>query len=324
MAHNLEIKDGNASFVKVGEKAWHGLGTYVEKAMTSEEAIKLGNLDYRVSKKKIQVAGGKAIPGYFANVRNDNGDALGIVTNDYQIIQNTEAFSFFDSIVDKGEAIFHTAGVLGKGEKIFVTAKLPEDILVHGEKVENWLLLTSGHDGKSSIQVGFSSIAVVCENTLQAALRGLQNRVSITHLANAKQKLIEAARIMGIASKYVTELNPIFNKMASVKITDLQLRSYIEQVMKPAKETINKETLQKEFSKEFSNKVDSIVEFAHDHSTQNIDGRKNTVWGAYNAISGYYGYLKNYKTQEEKMKDLYFKSGAKKIESAFALACELI
>jgi phage/plasmid-like protein (TIGR03299 family) len=320
MAHNLETRNGKTSFVAVGEKAWHGLGQYVDQAMTSEEAIKLGGLDYDVKKQKIAVAGGAVIPGFFATVRQDTKDVLGIVSDDYHVIQDREAFSFFDTIIDQGEAIYQTAGVLGKGEKIFITAKLPSDILVHGEQVENYLLLTSGHDGKSAIQVGFTSIRVVCNNTLNAALRGLQNKVTILHFSNAKQKLQTASKIMGMSSKYTQQLDQTFNRMAEVKITDKQLRSYIEAVLKPTKEQVSAE----DFSKIFTKKVDSVMDFAHNHSTQVTAQASGTVWGAYNAISGYFGYLKTYKSQEEKMNDLYFKGAAKKIEHAFALATDLI
>jgi hypothetical protein len=128
---------------------------------------------------------------------------------------------------------------------------------------------------------------------------------------------------MGMASKYVTQLDPIFNRMADVKITDQQLRGFIEQVMKPAKETLNAQGLA-EYSKLFTKKVDEVMEFAHSHNTQLTEAATGTVWGAYNAVSGYYGHLKNYKSQEDKMQDLYFKSGAKKIESAFDLALTMI
>lgn len=324
MAHNLELKNGKTSFVAVGEKAWHGLGTYVDQAMTAEEVIVQGGLDYTVEKKSIMVCEGKEIPLVKAVVRTDTQDTMGIVTDAYEIIQNREAFSFFDSIIDRGEAIYQTAGVLGKGEKIFVTAKLPNDILVRGESVENYLLLTSGHDGKSAIQVGFTSIRVVCNNTLTAALRGLQNKVSIFHFANAKEKLETASKVMGMASVYTNQLDSIFNKMADVQITDKQLRSYIETVFQPRFETINKETLQKEYSSYFTNTVDDIIKFANNHSTQRTEATQNTVWGAYNAATGYYSYLKGYKNQETKMNDMYFKGGAKKMEYAFDCALSMM
>lgn len=323
MAHNLNIENGKASFVAVGEKAWHGLGTYVDQAMTAEQAITLGGLDYEVSKKRITVAGGAIIPGYFATERKDTKAVLGIVSHDYHVVQNREAFAFFDTVIDQGEAIYQTAGALGKGERIFITAKMPDDILVQGEKVENYLLLTSGHDGKSAIQVGFTPIRVVCNNTLTLALKGLQNKVTILHFSNARQKLETASKVMGMASAYAQVANNQFNKMAGVKITDAKLRQYIEEVMKPAKkETAGAEDI-KEFSKIFTRTVDGIMDFAHNHETQTTEAANGTVWGAYNAVSGYFGYLKNYKSQEEKMTDLYFKGAAKRIEKAYDLAISL-
>jgi phage/plasmid-like protein (TIGR03299 family) len=321
MAHKLFTDaNGKTSFAAVGQKAWHGLGQYVENAMTAAQAIELGGLNYTVEKQPITINGGSVIPGYNATVRIDTNEPLGIVSEVYQIVQNHEAFEFFDAIVERGEAIYQTAGVLGKGEKIFITARLPEDILVNGEQVENYLLLTSGHDGRSAIQAGFTSVRVVCNNTLNAALRGLQNKVTIMHYSNAKENLKQAARVMGMASKYTKELDVIFNKMSEVKITDDKLRKYIETVMNPKREQISEE----EFSQRFINQVDSIMDFSKTHHTQVTDGAKNTVWGAYNAISGYYGWLKNYDDQETKMKDIHFKNGAKRIENAFQIAVEMI
>ena len=133
MAHNLNFnkKTGTWSFASHLEKAWHGLGQVVEKAMTSEEAIKLANLDYQVEKAKVTFEANNqpnVIDGYYATYRTDNNQYLGMVKSRYEIVQNTEAFGFFDSIIDEGEAIFETAGVLGNGERIFVTAKLPDDM----------------------------------------------------------------------------------------------------------------------------------------------------------------------------------------------------
>lgn len=323
--HNLNFKkDGTAAFVAVGEKAWHGLGVYVNDALTAADAINLGGLDYKVDKKKIAVAGGQVIPGYFATQRQDTKDVLGVVSPDYHIVQNSEVFGFFDSIIDSGEAIYQTAGALGKGEKIFITAKLPKDIIVKGEQIENYLLLTSGHDGRSAIQIGFTPIRVVCQNTLNFALAGLQNKVSILHFKNANEKLETAAKIMGMSSKIMAELDPIFNRMAEVKITDTKLRAYIELVMKPAKETINKDTLEVEYSTKFIKTIDEIMEFAASNETQTTKAAKGTVWGAYNSISGYLGNVKSYDTQEEKFKDLYFKNGAKRVENAFKIAQGLL
>jgi phage/plasmid-like protein (TIGR03299 family) len=167
MAHKLNFNKGNQtySFASNSEKAWHGLGQVVDQAMTAEEAIKLANLDYQVEKAPLyagievpQPDGGQEVPKIYspyedrvATYRTDTNEVLGLVGGRYEIVQNKEAFGFFDAIINEGEAIFETAGALGKGERIFVTAKLPNDLLVNGEAMEKYIILTNSHDGSSSI-----------------------------------------------------------------------------------------------------------------------------------------------------------------------------
>lgn len=323
MAHNLEIRDGKASFAAKGEKAWHGLGTYVDNAMTAEECIKLANMDLEVEKRPVFVETADCefteLEGFAANTRKDTGDILGLVSDSYETVQNRECFAFFDSIIDRGEAIYETAGVLGQGERIFLTAKLPSDIIVKGEKIENYILLTNSHDGTRALQAGFTSVRVVCNNTLTAALGSLKNSIKLRHTSNIKLMLAEAAEIMGISSKYTEELTQSFNAMSKVKITDKQLRSYIEQVMNPSREQLTKAE-KAEFSKQFTNTVDGIMEFALCHDTQTTKAAKGTVWGAYNAISGYFGHIKEHKSESARMNDIMYGVGNAKIQSAYNLA----
>lgn len=337
MAHNLETRNGKTSFAATldskGQKAWHGLGQYVTEAMTAEQAIELAQMDWEVEKRPLFVEEPEEsneedvvfseLTGWHAATRTDNNEVLSIVTDTYQIVQNREVFSFFDSIVDRGEAIYETAGVLGKGERIFLTAKLPSDIIVKGEQVENYIMLTNSHDGTSALQAGFTSIRVVCNNTLTAALKDLKNSIKLRHTSNIKQMLAEAAEVMGISSKYTAELNEAFNEMAKVKITDKQLRSFIEQVMNPKKEQLTKAEAA-EFSKQFTNTVDSIMEFSLTHDTQTTKAAKGTIWGAYNAISGYYSHIKEHKTNTARMNDIMFGQGDQRIKSAFDLSLSAI
>jgi phage/plasmid-like protein (TIGR03299 family) len=329
MAHeiNYNEKKGTHSFVTNYEKAWHNLGQVVDGAMTSAEAIELANLDYEVQKVKIHPAlesgFGDAIPEKYATIRTDNNEYLGLVGSRYEIIQNKDAFSFFDSIVDNGEAIFETAGVLGKGERIFITAKLPEDMLVNGEKCEKYIILTNSHNGTSSIIAGFTSIRIVCNNTLQAAMSDLSNKVSIQHRIGAKDRLSEAYKVMNIASVYMSEVNEVFNKMSDTKLEDEKLKNFIERVMKPTYKEIDPEK-EREQSTRFKNQVESIYEFAMTHPTQTTPAAFGNVWGGYNAISGYYNYIANYKSQEQKFNSQLFGNANTRIQKAFEESLALI
>jgi phage/plasmid-like protein (TIGR03299 family) len=318
MAHKLNETNGKVSFAARGEKAWHGLGQYVSEAMTSEQAIELGGLNYTVEKRPLYAPGWEGTmveaEGHYGNVRTDTNDILGIVKGRYNIVQNKDAFGFFDTIIDNGEAIFETAGALGKGERIFVTAKLPEDMLVRGEKVEKYIMLTNSHDGTSKIIAGFTPIRVVCNNTLTAALKNLDNKVSISHTASAESRLKEASRVMGIASKYMDEVNMTFESMTTRKLSDLEMKYFIETVMKNG---IKEDKSDKEASTRMNNLVDQVYSFAITHPTQTTEAAYRTLWGAYNGISGYYNFLKDYKNADQKMKDMSYGYANDKISKAF-------
>jgi phage/plasmid-like protein (TIGR03299 family) len=338
MAHqiNFDERKGTYSFASNSEKAWHGLGQVVQTAMTSSQAIELANLDYEVGKTTIHaaIAGAPAtedspehlvkIDDKFATYRADNMQPLGIVGARYEIVQNKDAFAFFDAIIDSKEAIFETAGALGKGERIFVTAKLPQDLLVKGEECNKYIILTNSHDGTSSIVAGFSTIRVVCNNTLQAALKGLTNKVYIEHRNGAKERLSEAYKVMGIASKYMSEVDTIFNEMAKTKISDSELQKYIADVMMPEYKVMKSQEEDEKISTRFKNQVISIYEFAQSHPTQQTEATRGTLWGAYNAISGYYNYIQKYKNDEQKFTSQMFGNGNNKIQKGFQKAYELI
>jgi phage/plasmid-like protein (TIGR03299 family) len=334
MAHliNYDERKGTHSFASAGEKAWHNLGQVVTNAMTSQQCIDLANLDYEVGKTtvmaEIPMESGEIIyqpfEQKFATYRKDNNKVLGLVGSRYEIVQNKDAFSFFDAIIDEGEAIFETAGALGNGERIFVTAKLPEDMLVGGEPCNKYIILTNSHDGTSSIIAGLTTVRIVCNNTLQAALKGLSNKVLIEHRIGAKDRLSEAYKVMNIASKYMGEVEGVFNSLVKVKCDDDMLRKYIQDVMKPEYKIVLSEEEQDKMSTRFKNQVDSIYSFALSHPTQITEATRGTMWGAYNAISGYYNYLAKFKTAEDKFSSQMFGSGHNKIQKAFAKAIELI
>lgn len=342
MAHNLNFnsRTGNYSFFSVQQKAWHGLGQIVEDYPTSEEAIRHAGLDYEVIKTPLYTKGSGIIetsqgieiadselhvPNYFANIRNDNNAVLGVVGKDYQIVQNREAFSFFDSIVGGGEGIlYETAGALGNGERIFITAKLPDYIRVgNGDDVtEKYIFLTTSHDGSGSITAAFTPIRIVCQNTLNASLRNMSNVVRIRHTSGAKQRLDDAHKVMGLANKLSIEMEGIFNQWAKVKVNDREVKKLIQLALCPNKETL--QHLQKgnedEISTVFKNTVEDAFSYAMMSDTQQMDTTKGTLFGAYNAVTGYYQNVRTYKDDEAKLQSIIMGGTAQlKSQKAFEL-----
>lgn len=344
MAHNLNFNNrtGKYSFFSVKEKAWHNLGQIVQEYPTSEEAIKFAGLDYEVEKSPLFTKGAGIIennngiemidselevPNYFANIRTDNNTVLGVVGKDYHIVQNREAFSFFDAIVGGGDGIlYETAGALGNGERIFITAKLPDYIRVgNGDDItEKYIFLTTSHDGSGSITAAFTPVRIVCQNTLNASLKNMSNVVRIRHTAGAKQRLDDAHKVMGLANILSNELESTFNHWANIKVGDDEMKKLIQLALCPNKETLNH--LQKgnfdDLSTVFKNTVDDAFAYAMMSDTQQMETTKGTLFGAYNAVTGYYQNVKTYKDDEAKLQSIVLGGTAQlKSQKAFEL-CE--
>ncbi len=342
MAHNLNFNErtGKYSFFTVQQKAWHGLGQIVEQYPTSEEAIKHAGLDYEVVKSPLFTKGSGFIetaqgielgstelevPNYFANIRTDNNAVLGVVGKDYHIVQNREAFNFFDAIVGGGDGIlYETAGALGKGERIFITAKLPDYIRVgNGDDVtEKYIFLTTSHDGSGSIKAAFTPNRIVFQNHLNASLRNMTNVVRIKHTSGAKQRIENAHKIMGLANTLSDQLQGIFNDWAKVRVSDREVKKLIQLALCPNKETLD--LLQKgaedEVSTVFKNTVDDAFGYAMMSDTQQMETTKGTLFGAYNAVTGYFQNVRNYRDSEAKLQSIVMGGTAQlKSQKAFEL-----
>ena len=339
MAHliNFNEKTGKHSFFSTKEKAWHKLGQIVDRYPTSAEAIKFAGLDYIVEKRPLFTYDTEnhtadpdtdliipeiSVPNYFATVRADTDQVLGVVGNDYEVVQNRDAFAFFDAIVGGGDGIlYETAGALGNGERIFITAKLPGYIRVgNDDLIEKYLFLTTSHDGFGSITAAFTPVRVVCNNTLHAALNNMTNCVKIRHTESAKERLLQAHRIMGLTNTMSNELNGIFNRWAHVRITDKELLKLVQQAMAPSKEVLQKvldEENLDEYSSRFLNTVERVCEYGFTNETQQMQTTKSTLFGAYNAITGYFQNVMHYKNDEAKLKSILFGNGFNKTQSAF-------
>lgn len=257
------------------ERPWHGIGTVVEEAPTSEDAIRIACLDWTVDQFPV-FANGNEIPGYFANVRSDTNEVLGVVRNRYKIVQNTEAFDFVDGIVANKhlECRYETAGSLFNGRRIFLLVKLPNKDLL-GDLVENYLFFTNSHDGSSALTAGITNVRVVCNNTLQIALEGASRIWRCRHTTNIEGKKQQAKEALGMAVKYMEGMEKTAWQMASKKINEerfLRLLSHKLDSMR-YNEKAKEATMER-----------IVTIYSEKDDLQNFKG---TAWGMYNATADF-------------------------------------
>lgn len=274
------LTDRDWMFSANGERPWHGIGTVVTESPTSEEALKLAKLDWDVLQQPVyQVLENRAyqIPDFFANVRSDTNDVLGIVKGRYTIVQNREAFSFVDDIVsnDSDEAVrYETAGSLFGGKKIFLVVRLADRNIL-GDNIENYLFFTTSHDGSSSLTAGISNVRVVCNNTLQLAIGRAKNNKRVwtcKHTLNIESRKQEAMIDLGLAVEYLKDMNDVAEKMAVKKIAEEEFFKKLYHSLKIADK--NKQRVIEDIAQTYNWK----------HDLQNFRG---TAWGLYNAVADY-------------------------------------
>ena len=183
------------------------------------------------------------------------------------------------------------------------------------------MFLTTSHDGSGSINIAFTPVRVVCQNTLNAALYNHVNCIKIRHTASATDKLKEAHKMLGISNQLSIELEAIYNRWARVGISDPELKRLIQMAMAPNKETIEKLKTGKEeeLSSHFNNIVSSVFDYAMTSPTQQEATTKGTLFGAYNSVTGYFQNVRNFKDEETKLKSIMYGNGLNKSQGAFDL-----
>lgn len=212
------------------ETPWHGLGVKVEDALSSAEAIEKSGLNWEVNQHPVKTDDGIDIPGYKANIRSSDNKILGVVTDRYKVVQNSEAFAFTDGLLGEG-VTYETAGSLGGGKKIWLLAKLPERYTIMGEDVEPYLVFSNSHDGNGAIRVAMTPVRVVCQNTLNIALSTAKRAWSMVHVGDLAAKMEEARSTLDLADKYMNGLGVEFEKLNKIQISDSKVMEYIEMLI---------------------------------------------------------------------------------------------
>lgn len=209
---------------------WHGLGVRVENALNSAEALKASGLDWNVIQKTIMTEDSVPIPGYKANIRDTDNKVLGVVSDRYRVVQNSEAFAFTDALLSEGVK-YETAGSLQDGKKIWLLAKLPDKYIIEGEQIEPYLVFSSSHDGSGAIKVAMTPVRVVCQNTLNLALSSAKRIWSTVHVGELSAKMSEAHSTLQLAENYMTNLGSEFSRLTKIKLTDSKVMEYIEMLL---------------------------------------------------------------------------------------------
>ena len=237
MAHMLEIVNDQAQMAYVGQTPWHGLGVKLEEGVSPQEMMEAAGLDWEV--KKVDLYYGKfsdkKVEGKQALIRSTDEKMLDIVGVDWNPVQNAEAFKFFDSFCKTGQMTMHTAGSLFDGKRVWALAKIASDFeLFSGDKVEGFLLFSNPHKFGQAVDIRFTPVRVVCNNTLTLSLgQTVQNAVKLNHRREFEPEGVK--QVLGLASKHMDEYKDTAKFLGSKQVSDEQFKKFLAEIFGESK-----------------------------------------------------------------------------------------
>lgn len=261
---------------------WHGIGTPVSDKLTPEQMRKAAKQDYTVSKRPVLIeVKGKTMPikNKFALVRDSDDQFLSMVGSVYKPVQTEQVFDFFSKFVKAGKMKMETAGSLWEGRYVWALARTGDDFNV-GQKDEmrSYLLLCSPFEHGKSLIMQWTSVRVVCWNTLTMAvghnLKGKGHAFRMPHTRNFEVEKTEAERVMGLMHEQTDQFKEAAQALAKKKIKKDEVEKFFLDVLKKAPDAKRQPVALPKF-KEALEKAPGAM----------LPSSKGTWWGALNAVT---------------------------------------
>lgn len=303
MAHELEIKNGQAQMFSVREVPWHKLGTIISEAPSITDGINLAGLNWEVLERPIAYDNGATlksgidyvkIDGYKSLIRSDDQSVLSIMKNSYTPLQNQVAFDFFEPFLQAKAASLETAGSLKEGRVVWVMARLNKAPIEvgKGDEVNKFLLLSNSHDGTLAVRVGFTPIRVVCSNTLTSSHSSSASQIiKIRHSKSVNNRLDNIQEIINAVDAQFEATAEQYKFLASKVINKEDFENFVKIIFKLKDDPNDRDKLRKD------RMMLTITKLFENGAGSHLKSAKGTRWGAYNAVTEYLTH--EYGTSEE-------------------------
>ena len=316
MSHGITSSD---SMYSVRELPWHGLGAVLDEYPSSiDEALQKAGLGWKVTHGDVLVVKradwtddfgiehpAELIParGFKANLREDTGEVLGIVSDEYEVVENIDAFRFLDALIGS-EMHFETAGSLWGGRRVWALARLPEYVELGGDLSATYIYVANSHDGSMAVTAAVTPIRIVCANTLGAALRQAEHGVSaqrsfrFRHTGNLQAKFVEARKVLGMTIDYQKQFKQLADRLALEPISAHALERSVLRHMWVIDEDMGKLARANR-----ERAIESVVAiFRGAGSAGDTSGNSpGTKWVAFNAIAEHLDYGRRYTARTDQV-----------------------
>ena len=253
---------------------WDKVGADIREANSVKEALQIAGMDYEVVKSPIYLSNGFRIKDQFATKKKGTDEVFGIVGKDYTIVQNEEAFSFVDGIIQDG-LTFVKAGETSYMN--YIIASLPEQYIMD-DKFTPYIIFQNSHVGASTIKAAICPLRIICQNQFSMEFRRSTNKISLRHSSSVHDKMKEAQHTLQFTAEYMNTFTKQAEKLATTKISDESVGSIVDQYFLIDEEASTRKINSTEAKRQI---------FLNAYNAEDNQNFKGTAWGMINAFSDY-------------------------------------
>ena len=305
-------KNGFAEMAFTGDRSdiWHRLGNQLEVGASIEEWQVAAGMDWRIQRAVARYNTSRdglelrEMPENHILFRSDSKDALSIVSSRYKVVQPKEVLEFFRDLVGPNGYELSTAGTLFGGRKFWALASVGESAVVVGDdEVKGYLLLSTSCDGSLPTEARFTTVRVVCNNTLQMAVsEKSKKRVSIRHISAFKPDAVKDQ--LGLARGYFREFLVAARKLAKTPIHTVAATEFVSELL--ATDDSPEAVIKAQGSKNTRN----IVELFNGRGRgAQLPGAMGTLWGLVNAVTEHVDHHARSKSDSHRLDSAWFGVG---------------
>jgi phage/plasmid-like protein (TIGR03299 family) len=306
MAHEFE------SGMFVGDAAWHKLGNVITEAPSIKDGIILAGLDWKVNMENLYLGDGR-LTKQRAIVRQSDQSILGYSGSQWQPLQNTEAFDFFQPMVNSGLVDLETAGSLRNGQIIWVLAKIKnaQSEVIKNDPIQRYFLLSNSHNAGRAVQIGYCDIRVVCANTMALAESSEKSKlIRLVHGKNLQTNLGDLQDMVNLSKQsFEADLKKL-EVLAKKGINRKDLEKFVDVIWYP--NVIELTARQKTHRTNTIYMLDDLMESGIGTDITNVKG---TAYGLYNAATEFWTHYDG-KTQDDRLSKLWVGGNQSKNEKA--------
>jgi phage/plasmid-like protein (TIGR03299 family) len=311
MAHDIDTTTGKAAIAYIGDTPWHKLGQPMQEGQSIEQWQKAAGMDFNINSAAVHykshpdnVYASDIVTGKKVLYRSDTGKSLAVVSDTYKVVQPKEVLEFYRELTEKAGFKLETAGVLREGRKYWALASMGQEAKVLDDQLKGYLLLGTACDGTMATTAMFTSVRVVCANTLGFAMNEAEsgkakNVVRVNHRSEFDEASVKAK--LGIAATSWNSFMTSVDIWCGTQVDEATAKQYFDAVSSYT--TAEGDVI---VSKKTTETLMNL--FQGGGMGSQLTTAKNTAWGLINAVTEYVDHHKG-RTADGRMDRAWFGDG---------------